>query len=41
MADYMIAAVCIAAGGVLLTRNRKHFERVEGLRLGGRALKEP
>ena len=41
MADYMIAAVCIAAGGVLLTRNRKHFERVEGLRLGGRVLKEP
>ena len=41
MADYMIAAVCIAAGGVLLTRNRKHFERVEGLRLGGGAVKEP
>jgi tRNA(fMet)-specific endonuclease VapC len=38
MADYMIAAVCIAAGGVLLTRNRKHFERVEGLKLGGRAM---
>jgi tRNA(fMet)-specific endonuclease VapC len=35
MADYMIAGVCIAAGGVLLTRNRKHFERVEGLKLGG------
>lgn len=34
MADYMIAAVCIAAGGVLLTRNRKHFERVDGLKLG-------
>jgi len=33
MADYMIAAVCIANDGVLLTRNRKHFERVEGLRL--------
>jgi tRNA(fMet)-specific endonuclease VapC len=40
MADYMIAAVCIAAGGVLLTRNRKHFERVEGLKLGGRAMTE-
>src|SRR5919206_2451009 len=25
MADYMIAAVCIATGAVLLTRNRKHF----------------
>lgn len=33
MADYMIAAVCIANDGVLLTRNRKHFERVEGLKL--------
>jgi tRNA(fMet)-specific endonuclease VapC len=40
MVDYMIAAVCIAAGGVLLTRNRKHFERVEGLKLGGRAMTE-
>ena len=40
MADYMIAAVCIAAGGVLLTRNRKHFERVEGLKLGARAMTE-
>jgi tRNA(fMet)-specific endonuclease VapC len=40
MADYMIAAVCIAAGGVLLTRNRKHFERVEGLKLGGGAVSE-
>ena len=33
MADYMIAAVCIANDGVLLTRNRRHFERVEGLEL--------
>lgn len=33
MADYMIAAVCIANDGVLLTRNRKHLERVEGLKL--------
>lgn len=33
MADYMIAAVCIANHGVLLTRNRKHFERVDGLKL--------
>ena len=32
MADYMIAAVCIATDGVLLTRNRKHFERIKGLR---------
>jgi tRNA(fMet)-specific endonuclease VapC len=33
MADYMIAAVCVANGGVLLTRNRKHFERVAGLKI--------
>ena len=33
MADYMIAAVCIAHDGGLLTRNRQHFERVEGLKL--------
>lgn len=37
MADYMIAASCIAAGGILLTRNRKHFERIEGLKLSGHA----
>jgi tRNA(fMet)-specific endonuclease VapC len=36
MADTMIAAVCLVAKGVLLTRNTKHFERVEGLRLSGR-----
>ncbi len=40
MADYMIAAVCIANDGVLLTRNRKHFERVQDLKLGGRATSE-
>lgn len=33
MADCMIAATCMAADGVLLTRNWKHFERVEGLKL--------
>jgi len=36
MADYMIAAICIANDGVLLTPNLKHFERVKGLRLAGR-----
>lgn len=41
MADYMIAAVCIAADGVLLTRNRRHFERIEGLKLSGHARSEP
>lgn len=37
MADYMIAAACMSSDGVLLTRNRKHFERIKGLRLGGSA----
>lgn len=37
MADYMIAGVCIVADGILLTRNRKHFERIKGLKLSGRA----
>lgn len=41
MADLMIAAICIVADGVLLTRNRKHFERVKGLKLSGRAAGEP
>ena len=41
MADYLIAAVCIAADGVLLTRNRKHFERVAGLKLSGVRTGEP
>jgi tRNA(fMet)-specific endonuclease VapC len=35
MADCMIAAVCIATDGVLLTRNRKHFERIKALKLSG------
>jgi tRNA(fMet)-specific endonuclease VapC len=35
MADYMVAAVCLATDSVLLTRNRKHFERVKDLKLGG------
>ena len=35
MADYMIAATCISRDAILLTRNVKHFERVQGLRLGG------
>jgi len=33
MADYMIAAVCVANDGILLTRNRKHFERVHELKV--------
>ncbi|MFL5272295.1 MAG: type II toxin-antitoxin system VapC family toxin [Anaeromyxobacteraceae bacterium] len=37
MADYMIAATCLATDGVLLTRNRKHFERIKDLKLSGLA----
>ena len=33
MADYLIAGVCLSRGLPLLTRNRRHFERVEGLEL--------
>ena len=38
MADYLIAGVCLANGGVLLTRNTDHFERVPGLKISGRHL---
>lgn len=34
MADYLIAGICLARSALLLTRNRVHFERVPGLRLG-------
>lgn len=33
MADSLIAGVCLYHGATLITRNRKHFKRVEGLRL--------
>ncbi len=33
MADYLIAGICLARSADLLTRNRKHFERVDGLKL--------
>jgi tRNA(fMet)-specific endonuclease VapC len=32
MADYLIAGICISHSALLLTRNRRHFERVRGLR---------
>lgn len=32
-ADAVIAGACLASGASLLTRNRRHFERVPGLRL--------
>lgn len=33
-ADCLIAGICLANDAVLLTGNRKHFERVPGLHLG-------
>jgi tRNA(fMet)-specific endonuclease VapC len=33
MADSLIAGIVRHHGGILLTRNRRHFERVPGLRL--------
>ena len=31
MADYLIAGICLAHSATLLTRNRRHFEKVPGL----------
>lgn len=31
MGDYLIAGICLSRGARLLTRNRKHFERIAGL----------
>ncbi|MGH9338915.1 MAG: type II toxin-antitoxin system VapC family toxin [Acidobacteriota bacterium] len=31
MADSLIAGIVLARNAILLTRNRKHFERIEGL----------
>lgn len=36
MADSLIAGITLANGGILFTRNVKHFERVEGLKISGR-----
>jgi tRNA(fMet)-specific endonuclease VapC len=33
MADSLIAGIVTSNGGALLTRNRRHFERVPGIRL--------
>jgi tRNA(fMet)-specific endonuclease VapC len=33
MADSLIAGIVLRHGGDLLTRNRRHYERVDGLRL--------
>jgi len=31
--DYLIAGICLSRASSLLTRNRKHFERIAGLSL--------
>ena len=33
MADSLIAGICMSAGGMLITRKRRHFERISGLKL--------
>jgi predicted nucleic acid-binding protein len=33
MADSLIAGIVTSNGGTLLTRNRRHFERIPGLKL--------
>ena len=33
LADYLIAGVCLDHAATLLTRNRRHFERIPGLML--------
>lgn len=33
MADSLIAGICLEREGVLITRNKKHFERIPGLKL--------
>ena len=35
MADTQIAGICLERDGILLTRNVKHFSRVDGLTLSG------
>jgi tRNA(fMet)-specific endonuclease VapC len=36
MADSLIAGICLERDGVLLTRNVKHYSRVDGLILSGK-----
>lgn len=33
MADCLIAGICLSDGATLITRNRRQFERIEGLKL--------
>ena len=32
LADYLIAGICLARSASLMTRNRRHFDRIPGLR---------
>jgi len=36
MADSNMSRICLEHDAILLTRNRRHYERVPGLRLGSR-----
>ena len=31
LGDYLIVGICLGRAATLLTRNRRHFDRVEGL----------
>lgn len=35
MADCLIAGICCSRGGMLITRNKKHFSRIPNLKLSG------
>jgi tRNA(fMet)-specific endonuclease VapC len=41
MADSIIAGICRNKKGMLLTRNKKHFSRVQGLKLADNQKTEP
>jgi tRNA(fMet)-specific endonuclease VapC len=36
MADCLIAGIAVERNAILITRNRKHYERVPGIRLSGK-----
>jgi tRNA(fMet)-specific endonuclease VapC len=40
-ADTLVAGICLARSAILLTKNRRHFERVPGLHLGSLDPDEP